>query len=200
MPTAAEVKQERASTFGMTEDSGKEDINGAELSDEERQQLKLQLKIEEEAQIQQKLIDEFDAAVDRLPIPLELLKQGLSELGNSPQSCGFVYQKLSLPMCRIAAIDSFKEYPYIMNLELQGNAISGNLTLLTTDISVMGNMRYLVQVDLSNNKLSDNIRIDPPPFNLQLLDLSRNQLSNINDLAVHQHLSKLNLDRNLLII
>jgi Leucine Rich repeat len=59
-------------------------------------------------------------------------------------------------------------------------------------------MQYLVQIDLSGNRLSDSLLIEPPPHNLQLLDLSRNQITNTADLSVHKFLTKLNLDRNLL--
>lgn len=59
-------------------------------------------------------------------------------------------------------------------------------------------MRYLVRVDLSNNKLTDVLNIDPVPFNLQELDLSKNQIMQINDLSKHKYLQKLCLDRNLI--
>lgn len=110
----------------------------------------------------------------------------------SPHSCGMVYRKLSLTVyklynvfkwCGISNIEAIKHYPYLMNLELQNNNI--------TDISVLGNMRYLVQIDLSGNKLVENLKIDPPPYNLQLLDLSRNQITNISDLSALKFITKL---------
>ncbi|KAI8906863.1 P-loop containing nucleoside triphosphate hydrolase protein [Gorgonomyces haynaldii] len=160
------------------------------LTPEEIERLKLEQLLEEEAERQRKLEQQYTEAMERLPFPVDLLRRGLSNLGPSPKGLSYVYQKLSLPMSGISNIERLRDYPYIVYLELQGNSIS--------DISSLGSMRYLVEIDLSNNKLTDSLKIDPPPFNLQTLELSRNQITSVDDLAIHQFLSKLCLDRNLL--
>lgn len=65
-------------------------------------------------------------------------------------------------------------------------------------MSVLGSLRYLVQLDLSNNKLTEVLAFHPPPFNLQEVDLSKNQISAIGDLSMHRFLKKLCLDRELM--
>ena len=63
------------------------------------------------------------------------------------------------------------------------------------DVSPLKAMRYLVQLDLSSNKLTRALDISPPPFNLQQIDLSRNMISTLNDLSSNRFLANLNLDR-----
>ncbi|KAI8916718.1 P-loop containing nucleoside triphosphate hydrolase protein [Powellomyces hirtus] len=131
---------------------------------------------------------EYRKRLESLPLPFELLRMGLSNLGRSPDELKQVFTKLSLPNAGLGRIDMLKNYPYIQTLELPGNGIS--------DTSVLSYMRYLVQVDLSNNDLTKALDFNPPPFNLQHVDLSRNKISDISDLSKHRFLMKLCLDRN----
>ena len=89
-------------------------------------------------------------------------------------------------MSGISNIEFLKKFKYLMSLEMPGNLI--------TDVSILNQMRYLTEIDLSNNKLGDALKIDPPPFNLRFMDLSRNQISNCDDLAGHKFLENLSLD------
>ena len=69
-----------------------------EISDEElkRQQLEKLLAIEKEKLA--KLSQEYSSAISKLPLPVDVIKRGLSNLGFCPQRLSFVYQKLSLPV------------------------------------------------------------------------------------------------------
>ncbi|KAJ3010372.1 hypothetical protein HKX48_007442 [Thoreauomyces humboldtii] len=133
---------------------------------------------------------EYAKRVEGLPLPYELLRMGLSNLGRSPVGLKQVFTKLSLPNAKLRSIGMLKSYPFIQTLELPGNAIS--------DVSVLSTMRYLAQLDLSNNNLTEALDFDPPPYNLQHVDLSRNQIADIGNMGKHRFLMKLCLDRNLI--
>ncbi|KAL2916048.1 hypothetical protein HK105_204472 [Polyrhizophydium stewartii] len=139
---------------------------------------------------ERELLEEYARRMASLPLPADMLKRGLSQMGPSPDGLRQVFKKLSIPNAGLNNVSALQEYPYLQNLELQGNNI--------TDISAFGSMRYLVQIDLSNNRLTDVLNFEPPPFNLQQVDLSRNQISAIRDLSVHRFLSHLSLERNLI--
>eukprot|EP00842_Homolaphlyctis_polyrhiza_P001384 jgi/Hompol1/2246/HPOL_005903-RA len=143
-----------------------------------------QTKNTEETELSEQ-IDEYYSQLERLPLPAEMLKRGLSQMGPSPDGLRQVYQKLSIPFAGLNNISALREYPYIQTLELQGN-----------NITALGSMRYLVHLDLSNNNLVDVLAFDPPPYNLQHVDLSRNRIVTIRDLSMHRFLSVLNLECN----
>ncbi|KAH9274433.1 guanylate kinase [Batrachochytrium salamandrivorans] len=136
----------------------------------------------------QELIDGCNEEMENLSIPFYMFERGLSHIGPAPVGRMLVYLKLSIKFSDLNDISALRKYPYIQNLELQGNNIS--------DISALGNMRYLVQLDLSSNQLKDVLSFDPPPYNLQQVDLSRNQIVEIGDLSAHRFLKYLNLDHN----
>ncbi|KAJ3087958.1 hypothetical protein HK102_009892 [Quaeritorhiza haematococci] len=114
----------------------------------------------------------FEAKIAALPLPVDILRAGLSCLGPCPdpsQGGRHVYLKLSLPNMGLANIEMLRKYIYIQNLELPGNSIT-------------------VQLDLSNNRLTKTLGDDilnPPPYNLQQVDLSRNQIVNMGDWSAH---------------
>lgn len=63
---------------------------------------------------------------------------------------------------------------------------------------MLSNMPYLVSVNLSGNRLTRTPELDPAPFNLQHLDLSRNQIMSIGPMGAYRFLKSLSLDRNLI--
>lgn len=67
-----------------------------------------------------------------------------------------------------------------------------------TDVSILSSMPYLVTLNLSGNRLAQTPNLDPPPSNLQHLDLARNQIMTIGSLASYRYLKSLSLDRNLI--
>lgn len=85
-----------------------------------------------------------------------------------------------------------KQFPDILQLELSGNEIS--------DISVLGQMRYLTHIELSQNNIGDNLKIEPVPYNLQYIDISHNTITKISDLSIHRFLNALNLNCFILMI
>ncbi|TPX31420.1 guanylate kinase [Synchytrium microbalum] len=128
--------------------------------------------------------------INALPLSIVTLRNGLSNMGPSPEGSGLVYLKLSLPNLGMNSIDMLKNFKYIQTLQVPSNNL--------TDVSILGNMKYLVEVDLSNNRLTEVLKFDPP-FNLQEADLSRNQIQIIRDLSEHRYLRRLCLDRNLVL-
>ncbi|KAJ3135377.1 hypothetical protein HK100_002820 [Physocladia obscura] len=127
-------------------------------------------------------------------ITTELLKDGLSQPGRTPDG----QSQLSFPDISISLdlkttqevgltdISSLEAFRYIQTLDLSGN----NLTELTS----LGAMRYLVKLNVSNNKLSAILDFYPPPFNLQEINFSRNQISEIRDLSEHRFLQRISLN------
>ncbi|KAI9197180.1 uncharacterized protein BJ171DRAFT_585973 [Polychytrium aggregatum] len=145
--------------------------------------------IEEISQEDLEWIASYQERVQRLGLPLDVLKRGLSNLGMSPDTLRPVYLKLAVHGGGLEDISILKDYVYLQVLELPRNNIS--------DCSVLSSMRYLVQLDLSGNRLSSVPRFDPPPYNLQVMDLSKNQITDIGDSLSHPFLKKLCLDYNL---
>ena len=45
-----------------------------------------------------KIINEYESRLNALPLPSEILKRGLSQIGLSPDGMKHVYQKLTLPV------------------------------------------------------------------------------------------------------
>ncbi|KAJ3127504.1 hypothetical protein HK098_006282 [Nowakowskiella sp. JEL0407] len=152
------------------------------LTVEEMEELERERKVEVERK-------EMERRVQGLPVPFEVLKRGLSNMGpSSVDGLRQVYLKLSLPSENLKSIEFIKNYPCLQILELSGNEIE--------DISILGNNRYLTRIDLSQNNLSETLSFDPPPFNIQEVDLSRNKITRISDLSVHRFLQRLCLDDN----
>ncbi|KAJ3401527.1 guanylate kinase [Chytriomyces confervae] len=130
-----------------------------------------------------------DACVaPRIAVTPELLKRGLGELGRSPDGQSQVFLKLAIPNESLNDISALEPYQFIQNLNLSGNLI--------TDLSCLSSMRYLVKLDVSNNKLSEVLDFYPPPFNLQEMDFSHNQIYEIRDLSEHRFLKSVRLDSN----
>ncbi|KAJ3275235.1 hypothetical protein HDV01_000962 [Terramyces sp. JEL0728] len=119
------------------------------------------------------LVNVFQKRVDLLPFSMDLLKQGLSEIGPSPDHLKSVYHKLSLPFRSLVDISGLSEFAYLFTLELRGNKI---------------------KVDLSDNDLSDSIVFEPAPFNLQDVNLSQNHILDIGDMSIHRFLTRLAFD------
>ncbi|KAI9341402.1 P-loop containing nucleoside triphosphate hydrolase protein [Obelidium mucronatum] len=127
---------------------------------------------------------------DTVGVTTEHLKAGLSQLGKTPDGYSEVYLQLSIPNAGLNDITGLEPFVYIQNLNLSGNQL--------TEISCLGAMRYLIKLDVSNNKLTEVLDFYPPPFNLQEIDFSRNQITDIADLCEHRFLKTINLDRNLI--
>ncbi|KAI9352294.1 hypothetical protein DFJ73DRAFT_830474 [Zopfochytrium polystomum] len=127
-------------------------------------------------------LDDESAAFRRL------IARGLSELGQSPDRLSHVYLKLSIPNAGITDISRLRTFQFIQTLCLAGNSIS--------DLSCLGVMRYLTRLDVSNNCLREVLGFYPPPYNLEEIDFSRNQIKEIPDLSVHRFLKAICLDDN----
>ncbi|KAJ3067666.1 hypothetical protein HDU98_009131 [Podochytrium sp. JEL0797] len=134
--------------------------------------------------------ERVDPDSDRVPVTAELLKQGLSQLGKTPDGYSEVFLKLAIPNAGLNDISDLQAYKYVQNLDLSGNQL--------TELTCLGAMSYLVKLNVSNNKLSEVLAFDPPPFNLQEIDFSRNQIMEIADLSEHRFLKSVCLDRNLI--
>ncbi|KAI8895704.1 P-loop containing nucleoside triphosphate hydrolase protein [Globomyces pollinis-pini] len=143
-----------------------------------------------EAQEFQAMVDTYKKRIELLALPVDILKNGLSDIGPSPDQLKSVYHKLSLPYCGLTDINGLSEYPYIFNLELQGNHIK--------DLSPLASMKYLVQLDVSNNEIEEGLCFQPVPFNIQDVDMSRNRIVNIGDMSSHRFLTRLSLDYNMI--
>ncbi|KAJ3031200.1 hypothetical protein HDV00_008483 [Rhizophlyctis rosea] len=134
--------------------------------------------------------EEYKKNIEKLPLPFETLKHGLSELGRSPDGLKMVYLRLALPNANITNIDAVENYKYIQTLDLSGNNLTDSIS------SPLSQLRHLVYIDLSNNRLTTTPTFNPAPYNLHEMDLSRNQIANIGDLADLRFLKKCCLDRN----
>ncbi|KAJ3038829.1 hypothetical protein HK097_003029, partial [Rhizophlyctis rosea] len=136
--------------------------------------------------------EEYKASIENLPLPFELLKRGLSQLGRSPDGLKMVYLRLALPNAGITNIKSLENYKYIQTLDLSGNNLTDSIS------TPLSHLRHLVHLDLSNNKLTTAPTFNPAPYNLHEMDLSRNQISQIGDLRDLRFLRKCCFDRNLI--
>lgn len=62
-----------------------------------------------------------------------------------------------------------------------------------SDLSPLGNMPNLLELDASNNKITKLLDFTPPK-NLKCVDLSFNLIEEMADLSAHHYLQKLCLD------
>jgi hypothetical protein len=56
------------------------------------------------------MVQHHASRMELLPLPFELLKKGLSEIGPAPDSLNSVYHKLSLPVQSIHVVPEFDRY------------------------------------------------------------------------------------------
>ncbi|KAJ2997412.1 hypothetical protein HDV02_005541 [Globomyces sp. JEL0801] len=115
-----------------------------------------------EAQEFQAMVDTYKKRIELLALPVDILKNGLSDIGPSPDQLKSVYHKLSLPVF--------------------------------LHLSPLASMKYLVQLDVSNNEIEEGLCFQPVPFNIQDVDMSRNRIVNIGDMSSHRFLTRLSLD------
>ncbi|KAI9221159.1 hypothetical protein BC828DRAFT_438431, partial [Blastocladiella britannica] len=121
----------------------------------------------------------------------DTLLRSLSMLGPSASSRarGCVFRKLTLLGAGLRDMSFVTRFPCLEFLDLSGNFISRADSLTA--------LQYLVDIDLSNNRLV-SFSMQDVPVNLQVLDLSRNQLMDIAELSRHPYLRHVCLDRNLI--
>jgi len=62
-----------------------------------------------------------------------------------------------------------------------------------SDLSVLGNMPYLLELDASHNELTTLLDFSPP-YNLKMVDMSFNLITTLPDLSMHHYLQTLLLD------
>ena len=61
------------------------------------------------------------------------------------------------------------------------------------DLSVLGSLPYLLELDASHNDITDLLDFDPP-HNLRVVDMSFNHITTMTDLSMHHCLHALILD------
>ena len=64
---------------------------------------------------------------------------------------------------------------------------------MLSDLSALGSMPYLLELDVSHNKLTKLLDFTPPK-NLRKVDVSFNEIEYMGDLSQHECLVSINLD------
>ncbi|XP_060052578.1 leucine-rich repeat and guanylate kinase domain-containing protein isoform X2 [Erinaceus europaeus] len=117
----------------------------------------------------------------------EAVAEALHQLGRSGSGTEQVYLNLTLSGCELIDISILCGYIHLQKLDLSVNNIE--------DLSCVGNMPYLLELNASHNKLTTFFNFKPPK-NLRKVDFSYNQISEMSDLSAYQALTKLILDCN----
>ena len=65
--------------------------------------------------------------------------------------------------------------------------------MICLDLSALGNIPNLLELDASHNQISSVLDF-PPPKNLKAVDLSFNNIDSLTDLSAHHYLQKLDLN------
>eukprot|EP00002_Diphylleia_rotans_P000968 TRINITY_DN10528_c0_g1_i11.p1 TRINITY_DN10528_c0_g1~~TRINITY_DN10528_c0_g1_i11.p1 ORF type:complete len:294 (+),score=65.42 TRINITY_DN10528_c0_g1_i11:106-987(+) len=124
------------------------------------------------------------------PLTEDLMATNLSRLTKTPDGTSFAYSRIALTGKSIGVIDILAKYPYIQYVELTKNMIS--------DPSILGSLKFLLLVNLSENKLVQ-FSISSRPY-LKYLDISKNRivaLSSPEGVPFHHpSLVHLNLNNN----
>ncbi|XP_037692059.1 leucine-rich repeat and guanylate kinase domain-containing protein isoform X2 [Choloepus didactylus] len=129
-----------------------------------------------------KLEEEFDGVLTE-----KAVAQALHKLGRSGSGTEQVYLNLTLSGCDLTDISILCGYVHLQKLDLSVNKIE--------DLSCVGYMPYLLELNASQNKLTTFFDFKPPK-NLKSADFSCNQISEMRDLSSYQALTKLILDSN----
>ncbi|XP_012576227.1 PREDICTED: leucine-rich repeat and guanylate kinase domain-containing protein [Condylura cristata] len=117
----------------------------------------------------------------------EVVAKALHQLGRSGSGTEQVYLNLTLPGCDLTDVSILSGYVHLQKLDLSVNKIE--------DLSCVGCMPYLLELNASHNKLTTFFNFKPPK-NLKKVDFSCNQISEMCDLSAYQALTKLILDNN----
>ncbi|XP_008148768.1 leucine-rich repeat and guanylate kinase domain-containing protein [Eptesicus fuscus] len=117
----------------------------------------------------------------------EAVAEALYQLGRSGSGTEQVFLNLTLSGCDLIDISILCGYVHLQKLDLSANKIG--------DLSCVGCMPYLLELNASQNKLTTFFNFKPPK-NLKKVDFSCNQISKMGDLSAYQALTKLILDNN----
>ena len=66
-------------------------------------------------------------------------------------------------------------------------------TIFIVDLSALSNMPYLLDLDVSHNRIPSLLDFQPPK-NIQIVNMSYNLIEEMTDISKHHFLSSLTLD------
>ncbi|KAM3926674.1 leucine-rich repeat and guanylate kinase domain-containing protein [Leptodactylus fuscus] len=135
-----------------------------------------------EQEEEDKMEEQFDGVLNE-----EMISEGLSGFGRSAPGSEQVYLHLNLSECTLHNIQILCSYIHLQKLDVSGNEI--------TDLSCVGYMPYLTELNASKNKLSTFFDFNPPK-NLMVVNLSFNNITSMKDLSAHRALTTLILNNN----
>uniref|UniRef100_A0A8C5V210 Leucine-rich repeat and guanylate kinase domain-containing protein n=1 Tax=Microcebus murinus TaxID=30608 RepID=A0A8C5V210_MICMU len=135
-----------------------------------------------DSEIQNLELEEFDGVLKE-----EAVAAAIHQLGRSGPGTEQVYLSLTLSGCDLIDVNILREYVHLQKLDLSVNKIE--------DLSCVGYMPYLLELNASQNKLTTFFNFKPPK-NLKKVDFSYNQISEMCDLSAYRGLTTLILDNN----
>jgi hypothetical protein len=133
----------------------------------------------------------------------DAVENALTGLTRCPSSLSHVFTDLALPEADIEGISVLEEFPYIQNLDVQGNQIK--------DLKTLAQLPNLLTLNAAENELTSVLDYKTPHCRegdawytgdlnvgstLQHADLSYNKIRVIKDLSCHRFLRTLVLDHN----
>jgi Leucine-rich repeat (LRR) protein len=110
----------------------------------------------------------------------------LSNLGRNADGTKHVYLKLTIPGFELRDITEIAKYKDIQTLDLSFNQLK--------DLSPLSELRYLLNLNVSNNKL-EKLFDFLPPNNLKEANFAFNEISEIGQLTDYHYLQTLILNR-----
>lgn len=141
--------------------------------------------------------------VNEVVLTKEMVEKGFHSLGKHPILQKHAYLGLNVPSLQLANIDYLNNCKNLMYLDVSNNKIES--------LSILSELPMLVQLNASNNNITDCLSFQPPLCNennmwaeghnatgsmLTLVNLSSNYISTLNDLSHHAYIECLLLSKN----
>ncbi|KAJ3331498.1 hypothetical protein HDU91_003324, partial [Kappamyces sp. JEL0680] len=88
----------------------------------------------------------------------------------------------------LSDVNLVSEFPFLITIEMAGNQVK--------DLAPLSSLQYLVQIDFSDNQLTEDGILFKGPYNLQDINLGRNRIASLDPVSHHRFLNRINLDYN----
>lgn len=122
------------------------------------------------------------------PIDQNTIKESLQNFGKTASGSHYHYLSFTAIQKDLYSLIGIQKYEHLQHIDVSNNHLISLKPLL--------NLKYLISLNASHNKLKKCLDPKFLPHNLEELNLSHNQISQIENVTQHPYLKNLNLNNN----